>query len=284
MPIVAGYEVMAGAMWREGFALAQQRRGLAPSTIERRDHALRVWMVWCDGDPWTATTAEVEGLIDTRRAKSGTGGVSAKTRNVWLSTLHAFYAWGIRAGHTDHDPTAAIDRPKLRRALPRPIPDDELAAALAQADALMCAWCTLMAYAGLRCAEVAGLTRERVTPELLCVLGKGQVERLVPTHPAVMVALRSHGMPRSGALFVGDDGRAFTANRVSARVGYHLRRCGSDATPHQLRHWFGTKTYAACRDLRVVQELMGHSSPLTTAGYAAYSRATAEAAVLALAA
>lgn len=273
-----------GDQWRAGFAAAQRRRGLLPSTIERRDHALRVWMVWCDGNPWSATTADVEGLIDTRRAKSGVGGIGAKARNVWLSTLHAFYVWGIRAGHADFDPTVAIDRPKLRRALPRPILDEELVVVLEQADAMMGAWCVLMAYAGLRCAEVAGLTRERVTPGLLHVVGKGQVERLVPTHPAVLESLRRHGMPRSGPIFLRDDGMPFTANRVSARTGYHLRRCGSDATPHQLRHWFGTKTYAACRDLRVVQELMGHSSPLTTAGYAAYSRATAEAAVLAIAA
>lgn len=61
-----------------------------------------------------------------------------------------------------------------------------------------------------------------------------------------------------------------------------LASLGIDATAHHLRHWFGTKTYEACRDLRVVQELMGHASPVTTAGYAAWSRVVAREAVEAL--
>ena len=40
---------------------------------------------------------------------------------------------------------------------------------------------------------------------------------------------------------------------------------------HQLRHWFGTHTYRASLDLRMTQELLGHSSPNTTTIYAAWS-------------
>jgi site-specific recombinase XerD len=57
-----------------------------------------------------------------------------------------------------------------------------------------------------------------------------------------------------------------------------------DATLHQLRHRFATRLYAECGDLRVVQELMGHCNPKTTAGYAAYSAAAAVSAVCAIAA
>lgn len=45
--------------------------------------------------------------------------------------------------------------------------------------------------------------------------------------------------------------------------GWNVKR----ATAHQLRHWFGTECYRACHDLRLVQEMMGHSSPTTTAIY-----------------
>jgi site-specific recombinase XerC len=57
---------------------------------------------------------------------------------------------------------------------------------------------------------------------------------------------------------------------------------GIDATAHQLRHWFATSTYATSGDLLVVQNLLGHSSPTTTAVYTAWSRPAAEAAVGAL--
>lgn len=61
-----------------------------------------------------------------------------------------------------------------------------------------------------------------------------------------------------------------------------MHDCGFPETLHQLRHRFGTGTYHATRDLRVVQELMGHSSPVTTAGYAAFDNPDAVAAVQAL--
>ncbi len=55
------------------------------------------------------------------------------------------------------------------------------------------------------------------------------------------------------------------------------------ATLHQLRHRFATAAYqAAGGDLRLVQELLGHRSPVTTAGYAAYDQAAAAAAVEAI--
>ncbi len=52
----------------------------------------------------------------------------------------------------------------------------------------------------------------------------------------------------------------------------HFAELGIDGRAHALRHRFGTETYRASRDIRVVQELLGHASPQTTAGYAAYSR------------
>lgn len=58
---------------------------------------------------------------------------------------------------------------------------------------------------------------------------------------------------------------------------------GIDETLHSLRHYFGTSMYLVSRDRRLVQETMGHNSPLTTAGYAAWSPEAAAAAVEAIA-
>lgn len=62
----------------------------------------------------------------------------------------------------------------------------------------------------------------------------------------------------------------------------YLHGVGIEATMHQLRHWFATKTYRASKDIRVVQELLGHSSPTVTAVYAAFAPEDAVAAVRAL--
>lgn len=69
---------------------------------------------------------------------------------------------------------------------------------------------------------------------------------------------------------------------MSRTISLYLTSIDVDATAHQYRHWFGTRTYALCRDIRVVQELMGHSSPSTTAIYAAFCNETAQDTVLRL--
>jgi integrase len=71
-------------------------------------------------------------------------------------------------------------------------------------------------------------------------------------------------------------------HRVSQLLNDYLHAHGISETPHQLRHWFGTTTMAASHDLRIVQELLGHASPSTTAGYVAWDTAAAAAAAAAL--
>jgi integrase/recombinase XerC len=96
--------------------------------------------------------------------------------------------------------------------------------------------------------------------------------------------LRMAGMPHTGYVFRRHDGRRGPLEpwTVSHLANRHLRQCGIDATLHQLRHRFGTVLYQQTHDLRLVQELMGHADPATTAGYAAYDRSGAADAVEAL--
>ena len=102
-------------------------------------------------------------------------------------------------------------------------------------------------------------------------------------HPSALEALRCLPMPKTGAIFVRSRGGRFTGKRLSAVVvADYLREHGIDATAHQLRHWFATSIYAQTRDIRVTQELLGHSDPSTTAGYVAYSHADSAAAVASL--
>src|SRR2546423_14029638 len=102
-------------------------------------------------------------------------------------------------------------------------------------------------------------------------------------HPLVVDALRAHGVPPFGPVFHHDRSAApFTPRNVSNMLGDYSRDLGINATAHQLRHRFGTKTYAACKDLRVTQELLGHAYSSTTDIYTAFARESARAAVLAL--
>jgi integrase len=205
------------------------------------------------------------------------------TRNWYVFALHGFYKWALECGYIDKDPMSTMRVRACPRALPRPIPDDELLEALDQADDLMRCWLLLACLEGLRSQEIAGLSREDVlTGDMLLRVthGKGGKERMLPLHPDVLAALERLPMPARGRVFLrpgdgrplpgrtaGGPGGPYSPQAVSQRISTHLHNCGSDCGAHALRHWFGTMAYRSSRDLRLVQELLGHSSPITTAVY-----------------
>lgn len=257
------------------FLVHQERRGCLAGTLKTQRIKLTAFARYLE--PLTlldASRDHVEAFLDSRR-------LSARTRYDWLSLLGSFYRWAMAEGLVDRDPTAAIPRPRVRPGLPRPISEGDLMVAVECAPQPERCWLVLGAYAGLRCAEIATLEAEDVLVSygLLRVVGKGRRERLVPMHPRVMTELRAVGVPRAGVVFRRSDGGSFTPAQVSRRLSRYLTAVGIDATAHQLRHRFATQTYAAVSDLRVVQELLGHSSPTTTAIYTGFSSTVARDAV-----
>ena len=147
------------------------------------------------------------------------------------------------------------------------------------------AWC------GLRAKEIAYLRRENILdtaePPVLMVASdatKGRRARLVPLSAFVLAELAAARLPSRGYAFRRHDGQPGPNSPalISHLASGFLLDAGIDATLHQGRHRFGTRTYKASHDIRAVQELMGHISPETTAGYAAYDNAAGAAAVEAL--
>jgi site-specific recombinase XerD len=262
----------------EQFNAHQLQRGLTRTTVDLRAGHLRRFDQWLNpGTLPDATAADIEAFLETRSWEDA-------TRYVFLSHLHAYYRWAVRTGVTDLDPTEFVDRPKVRPGLPRPIPDDSLAYLLAQATGRMRTWLLLGAFEGLRCMEIAGLQRSDVieADAYLRILGKGRKERVVPLHPLVLESLRILPMPRLGPLWRMNDGRSMTGSRVSQAINRWMREMSVDATAHQLRHWFGTRSYQACQDVLAVAGMMGHSNTATTSIYAQFSHKVARAAVLSL--
>lgn len=208
-------------------------------------------------------------------------GRAPETRRAYVCHLRAFYRWALSTHIISQDPSSMLTLPIVPRHLPRPIAEDDLAVALNTARAKMRAILTLAAFAGLRCCEIAGLDWSdfRREPDGTAFLhvrkGKGSKERTVEVGKTIVAALQAYGIRRRGPMFLGQDGRVLDARSVSRAANKHLARHGVQATMHQLRHRYGTVAYQLSRDLRMVQEQMGHASPETTAGY---TRASAEAA------
>ena len=239
-----------------------RRRNLSEGTIKARMYVLQSW--WSEVDAWTATAADVERFVD------GDAPRAPSTRYTILSHLHAFYGWAQRQGHTVTDPTVLVDRPRLQQRLPRPIHTTDLALAVLAAPDLQYRVALLLAAgSGLRCCEIARLRWDDVHDGQARVMGKGSKERVVPVHP---LALRSMDHLERTGVHVLDGWQCRQVSNpgfaTSRRLNAYLRSVGVAATAHQLRHYAGTAALEASGgDLRAVQELLGHSSPATTALY-----------------
>lgn len=262
---------------------ASNIRGLAETTIRVRVDLLDRLHEYI-GIP--LRDAEPGHLLRFERA--AIAGRAPETRRAYVCHLRAFYRWALSAGRITEDPSTLLTLPVVPRHLPRPIDEDDLAMALAAARPKMRAILTLAAYAGLRCVEIAGLDwsdlrREEDGTTLIHVrYGKGNKDRMVEVGQVVLRALHGHGMRRRGPMFYGADGRPLDARSISSSGNRFLARHGVEATMHQLRHRYGTRAYELSRDLRLVQEMLGHASPQTTAGYTRLSREAAGAMVAAL--
>lgn len=165
-----------------------------------------------------------------------------------------------------NNPAQRLPRVQIARGLPRPCPDTAIRAALNDVtDERIVVAIRLGAEAGLRRMEIAGLRRDAVEGcagnYRLRIRGKGGHERIVPISDDLAAPLLDI---ETVHIFPGMDGP------ISAR---HLGKLIAAALPnnwtaHTLRHRYATAAYAASRgDLRVVQELLGHQSPATTARY-----------------
>lgn len=245
-------------------ALRQTSIDKATSLLVRVEHAL--------GHPLIESThLELRDWLDRQN-------IGAKTRYLYISHLSAFWKWALIEERATKNPVLRLTRPKVRQGLPRPIAPNDLATLLQLAPTTeIRAMINLAAFAGLRCMEIAGLCADEIgqhlePPSLIVRHGKGDKPRVIPISNTTVEALRAHGIPAYGPIF-HDEGRPYTPAKVSHILRSYIHDCGISASAHQLRHAFGTEMYRrSMGDLRMVQTLMGHSSPTTTAGYTQWNQ------------
>ncbi|WP_167107250.1 tyrosine-type recombinase/integrase [Mycobacterium sp. DL592] len=214
------------------------------------------------------------------------------TRRQYRSVARGFFSWAYKTGRvTDY---LGDHLPKVRESVPspRPVPDQIWRDALAAADARVTVMLRLSAEAGMRRAEVAQVHTNDLVDGAggaqLLVHGKGNKQRLVPISDELASVVRAGpgghtpGLPATGYLFPSRiEGVPLTAEYVGVLVGRVLPEAYS---MHKLRHRYATRAYRGTRNLRAVQQLLGHASIATTERYTAVDddevRATAMAAVL----
>lgn len=192
-------------------------------------------------------------------------GWSRQTRKTYRDHLCRFYRWAADTSDPwiDTNPATGLRAPRVPVGLPRPATDEQVRICVTRAAQPWRLHCMLAAHAGLRPCEIARLRREDIDEQWVHIhLGKGDKSRRIPTHRRIWAAVEP--LP-AGPL---THRRTATAQWVSQATARHIRRTlRIDVTLYNLRHWYGTRVQAAQGDIRVTQELMGHSSPVTTSRY-----------------
>lgn len=208
-----------------------------------------------------------------------------------LAALRSFYRFLYRKGHIQRDDSLLVPIPKADKTLPVTLSQAQVETLLAPLgddregkrnhailELLYSTGLRVSELVALNCDDFAGGNREGGT---LRILGKGRKERLVVYGATAMAAVQEYLSVRSDfypkgklakeepALFLNPRGGRLTARSVERIVEAAALAAGlpADVTPHTLRHSFASHLLANGADLRLIQELLGHSSLSTTQKY-----------------
>lgn len=223
-------------------------------------------------------------------AAQAAAGAARTTLARRTSAVKTFTAWAVRRGLLATDPAVRLQVPKAHRTLPAVLRQDQALDAMDAAKsgaeqgdplALRDRLIVELLYAtGIRVSELCGLDVDDVdmSRRVLRVLGKGNKQRTVPFGAPAADALTAWldrgrpalATPESGpALLLGARGRRLDPRQARTVVHQTISAVDGapDIGPHGLRHSAATHLLEGGADLRVVQELLGHSSLATTQLY-----------------
>ena len=274
----------AEAAWIERFErhLATERR-LSPHTVSAYRRELAAFAKWC-ARAGVADWARLDGQqVRTFAARSHAAGLKPRSVQRRLSALRTFFAFLMREGLLQHNPALDIRAPKAGRRLPHALDVDQMGRLLSmpatgpqgQRDLAMM---ELLYSSGLRLAELVGVNLGDLdlADRTVRVLGKGSKARIMPVGRQAVAALKGWLRARAAlapagetAVFLSLRGRRIGPRAVQLIVARRARAQGlpMGVHPHLFRHSFATHLLESSRDLRAVQELLGHASISTTQVY-----------------
>lgn len=179
-----------------------------------------------------------------------------------------------------------LETPKLWQIIPNVLSGDEIERLFQQPDVTSFvgardrAILEVLYSSGLRVSEVCGLKIHDVGDTFVRIFGKGRKERLVPIGKPAIAAIDHYCLMRNTAwdkeenLFLSKSGKALDRITVWRMIKSHAKQTGimKSISPHSLRHSFATHLLDNGADLRVIQEMLGHSSISSTDRYTHVSR------------
>jgi len=213
-------------------------------------------------------------------------GNSSKTVARRLASVKSLFNYLVQAEAIRDNPAIHIKTPKVEKKIPTFVQENKIEDLMKMPDAGTLigkrdrAILELFYATGIRLNELAGLNIGSVNPQekLLRVLGKGNKERIVPFGKPAKNALESYLKkrgeswisPQETPLFTGRGEKRIARRTIQQRVNIYLKEIlggRTGASPHTLRHTFGTHLLENDADIRSIQELLGHSSISSTQIY-----------------
>ncbi len=259
-------------------------RRLSPQTIKGYTRDLEQLVHYCDEsdiEQWNHLQQHhVQSYIASRHRK----GLGSRSLQRELSAIRSFYDYLLKALRCDHNPAQGICAPKGPRRLPKTLDVDQISGLLetdpdSDLEIRDLAMWELFYSSGLRVSELAGLSLNDVDlndGSVLVEEGKGRKSRVLPVGRCAKDAIRGWLDVRpcvaavdEPALFVSRRGSRIAVRSIQSRLERWCRKQGlsEHVHPHMLRHSFASHLLESSRDLRAVQELLGHSNIGTTQIY-----------------
>ncbi len=263
-------------------------RGLSDNTVKAYERDLGAYAAFLATraivTPEGIAPADVSAFAQHLRADNG---LKASSTARMLSSVRGLHRFLLDEGLTETDVAADTKPPKLGLRLPKAITVDQMAAVLAATDgddlqrirdkALL----ELLYATGARVSEAVSLNVDDVIDDgdVVRLFGKGNKQRIVPVGSYARAAIQTYlvrarptfslrGLA-TPALFLGARGHRMSRQNawLVIRAAAERADLGIEISPHTFRHSFATHLLAGGADVRVVQELLGHSSVATTQIY-----------------
>lgn len=202
-----------------------------------------------------------------------------------IASIRGFFKWTASMNILEKNPASTIEQPKIPQRLPKVISIKEIEEILcSNLSSIQFVIIELLYSCGLRVSELVNLKLNDIdiNSKYVRCFGKGSKERIIPLGKKAIEALTKYIPERefylkkynlaTKKLLVLENGRI--ANRQDIYTFIHERGklIHKNISPHTLRHSFATHLLENGADLRIVQELLGHSDVSTTQLYTHISK------------
>ncbi len=265
--------------------------GLSPNTVEAYSRDLRDFSAFCLSINTTLTSANATTLTAYLQHAQTDKKLATSSILRHVASLKMFFRFATARGFASENPTDLLEAPHDWKKLPDVLGRDQINTLIAAVPpehrlALRDRAILELFYAcGLRASELAELHLEDLHIDLgvIRVLGKGRKERIVPIggpairalheylqnlRPQLIAVKTTRSKAAANRIFLTRSGGPVTRIVLWQLVQKMARRAGMRSIhPHTLRHTFATHLLSGGADLRIVQELLGHSNVATTQIY-----------------